>query len=188
MKPIIYLDMDGVCVDFTSAGIRANGKLPDVVLKRWEEEFPGEFYPNKALEVTMREFWKAIAVVGESFWIDLEEYEWYNQLLTELQARAKVIFLSTATYNPTCLSGKLKWLQKRFGEEFQDYIFTAHKYCLASSSTILIDDYYKNINEFRGSGGTAVLFPQIWNTNHHIEDKIKFTLEKVDEFLKNLSG
>ncbi len=51
----------------------------------------------------------------------------------------------------------------------------------ANPRSILIDDYELNVTEFRRHGGQAVLFPQIWNSNHRINNKIEFTLESVKQ-------
>jgi hypothetical protein len=39
MKPTIFLDMDGVCTDFASAGILANGRTPSEVFRLWSKSF-----------------------------------------------------------------------------------------------------------------------------------------------------
>ena len=44
------------------------------------------------------------------------------------------------------------------------------KYLLTAPGNVLIDDYTKNVNEFRGSGGEAVLVPSNWNTADLTED------------------
>ena len=186
MEPTIYLDMDGVCTDFASAGIRANRRDPTQVLATWDQSFRGEFLPYKVMALDRDAYWEAIARQGESFWINLQEYEWYPKLVCSLLEIADVVFLTSGTYAPGSLSGRLIWLQHRFGNDFQGYVFTAKKYLLANPWSILIDDYELNVTEFRQHGGKAVLFPQIWNSNCMISNKIEFTLESVKQSVNEM--
>ena len=178
--------MDGVCTDFASAGIRANGRDPTQVLATWNQSFRGEFLPYKVMALDRDAYWEAIARQGESFWINLQEYEWYPKLVCSLLEIGDVVFLTSGTYAPGSLSGKLLWLQNRFGYNFQGYVFTAKKYLLANPYSILIDDYELNVTEFRQHGGKAVLFPQIWNSNCMINNKIEFTLQSVKQFMNEI--
>ena len=172
-------------MNFPSAGIRANGRSPDEVFLIWEQDFPGEFYPYTVMNMTQDAYYEAIAREGTSFWIELEEYPWYRTLLDELSAIGEVMYLSATTYSPAGLSGKLTWLQQRFGVAFRDYIFTHHKDRAANAHAILIDDYEKNVHRFREVGGQAVLFPQIWNSNYpYRADRVAYTLGEI----KRLTG
>jgi 5'(3')-deoxyribonucleotidase len=186
MKAIIYVDMDGVCTNFASAGIQANGRDPTQVLATWNQRFRGEFLPYKVMEMDRDAYWGAIAQQGESFWINLQEYEWYPKLICSLREIGEVVFLTSGTYAPSSLSGKLRWLQHRFGPDFQGYVFTAKKYLLAHPWSILIDDYELNVTEFRQYGGQAVLFPQIWNSNCTITNQLEYTLESVKQFVNEM--
>ena len=183
--PIIYLDMDGVCVDFASAGLRANGFDPDQALQLWQGQALGEFHTYKVLGIDRDDYWQAIARQGEDFWVNLEAYPWFSQLYQALTDIGPVFFLSAPTRTPSCLSGKAKWLQRRFGGTFRDFIFTTHKHLLAQSQTILIDDYEMNINRFRQAGGQGVLFPQLWNGNYrHVSQRLDYTIGQVRKLHK----
>ena len=188
IEPVIYLDLDGVCTDFVSAGALANGQTPAEVLGKWEREFEGEFRPYVVMGVAREEYWQAIDDAGEAFWIGLQQYPWFTELYQALSDLAQVVFLSSATRAPSSLSGKLKWLQARFGRKFRDYIFTAHKQQLASPSALLVDDYERNVEGFLEAGGSAVLFPQPWNSNHHIEDRLEYALAQAREWYVGLAG
>ena len=188
IEPVIYLDLDGVCTDFISAGAVAIGQDPAQVLARWARDFKGEFRVHVVMGTERGEFWQALDDAGEVFWVELEEYPWFKELYDALSNLAPVIFLSSATRAPSCLSGKLKWLQARFGRKFRDYIFTAHKQQLASPSALLVDDYERNVEGFLGAGGSAVLFPQPWNSNHDIEDRLEYALAQAREWYAGLAG
>lgn len=186
MKPIIYLDMDGVCTDFASAGILANGRDPAEVFRLWHLSFRGEYHSYTVMGIDMESFWEAVAAAGEPFWVNLQEYDWYPELLRSLQNIGEVVFLTSGSYAPWSLSGKLKWLHKRFGRDFQGYVFTAKKHLLAKPAALLIDDYEGNVTAFQNHGGKAVLFPQVWNSNHEVTDRLRFTLESVERLANKM--
>jgi len=186
IEPVIYLDLDGVCVDFVSAGLRAHGFDPAQVLERWANGFRGEYRIHKVLGMPSRQYWEGIDRQGEDFWANLEAYPWFWELYNKLSALAPVIFLSASTRLPATLSGKMKWLQARFGPAFQDYVFTFQKQQLASPGALLVDDYDLNIDRFRTAGGSAVCFPQLWNCNHTIADPLAYTLEQARRWRQRL--
>ena len=53
----------------------------------------------------------------------------------------------------------------------------------AQAGALLIDDSDHNVIQFRNHGGQAILFPQIWNSNHHLPDP----LAHVERELNRLS-
>jgi 5'(3')-deoxyribonucleotidase len=176
----IYLDLDGVCVDFIRPAIDAHGYDTDAVMARWEANHPGEFYPDKALAMEMERFWDHLATLGESFWANLQPYPWFEDLYARLDELGHVVFCTSSTRAPACVAGKLRWLQDRFGADFQDYILTAHKDRLAHANAFLIDDFDQNVARFASRGGVGVLFPQFWNSNHHVRvDPVDYVLQKI---------
>jgi 5'(3')-deoxyribonucleotidase len=154
MKPIILLDMDGVVCDFVSAACVACGH-PGHAVTGWDF--------NTDFGMTMTEFWAAIDAQGLTFWRDLKEYPGFWRMYRELVKQADVIFLTTPSQSPYCISGKLQWLQERFGQDFRDFSFTPRKELLAGPDRILIDDSDSNIATFAAHGGRTILWPQPWN-------------------------
>jgi len=186
IEPVIYLDLDGVCADYVSAAIRTCGYQPEEIFELWKQEHQGDYRIHKVLGINRQTYWDTQSQAGESFWSGLESYHWFDDLYKSLGEIATVIFLSSASRAPECLSGKLKWLQARFGASFREYIFTGHKQQLAHRAAILVDDYDRNINKFRQAGGSGVLFPQIWNSNYPINDRLEFTLGQVKEWYERI--
>jgi len=182
IEPVIYLDMDGVCVDFISAGLLANRFDPDDIFIKWQREYLGEYHVHQVLGIPARTYWNAISALGAAFWANLDEYPWFWELYNTLAEIAPVIFLSSGTRAPATLSGKMQWLQNRFGETYRNYIFTPQKQQLASGGALLIDDYDRNVDDFTAAGGSAIRFPQLWNRNHPIQDSLAFTLGMVAEW------
>jgi len=188
IEPVVYLDMDGVCTDFVSAGTLAHDRIPAEILAEWERDFKAEFRPYVVMGLDKAEYWRTIDDQGEAFWTGLDEYPWFWQLYESLREIAPVIFLSAASRAPTSLSGKLKWLQARFGEGFREYIFTAYKQQVAGHLALLVDDNDRNAQRFTDAGGTSVLFPQPWNSGPRVENKLDYALARVRDWYASLTG
>jgi 5'(3')-deoxyribonucleotidase len=155
----LFLDMDGVCSNFDKAVATLHG-LPENPANRrrwnWFED----------LGLTVEEFWAPINEAGESFWENLEEYPWFRVLYKECHRMSNnVVFCTTPSFHPGSVSGKLKWLQKRFGTRFTNYIMCWDKTALANPDTCLIDDKPDNVRKFWGAMGEAILWPQPWNAD-----------------------
>jgi len=130
MKPIVYIDMDNVIVDFKS-GI---AQLDEKTLEAYEgnyDEVPGIFG-------LMQPMPGAINAVN----ILVEYYDVY--------------ILSTAPWlNPGAWTDKVKWIQKHFGKDkdsvlYKCLIISHHKNL--NRGNFLIDDRTKNgASEFEGT-------------------------------------
>jgi hypothetical protein len=159
---VIYLDMDGVVVDLARSMLRVFGQ------EHLLDENPGPLNEHmaKALGIDDSTFWRVIGAAGLRVWIDAPRYEWSVSLYERMKELAReVIFLSSPSWDPVSLAGKLMWLQYLTGEQgFRDYVFTSKKYLLAYPGAVLVDDRKSNIQEFEEAGGHVVLFPQPWNS------------------------
>ncbi|MEM7255565.1 MAG: hypothetical protein AAF493_29545 [Pseudomonadota bacterium] len=182
MSREIYLDIDGVCVDFIRPAFRAHGLEPDPLLGVWARDHVGDFFPHHGLGIDVDAFWTSIANAGERFWTDLEPYPWFQTLFSRLSELGHVVFCTSTTRAPSSASGKLRWIQKRFGREYADFILTAHKDRLAHPNAFLIDDYDANVEKFSQRGGHGIVFPQFWNSNHAVADqRIDYVIHRIIE-------
>ena len=179
-KPEIYLDMDGVCVDFIGAAFSAQGYDAEEMLKRWLEEHPGSLYPEAIMDKPAEKFFTHQELHSSDFWANLEPYPWFEKLYEELNRIGHVVFLTAPTGAPGCVSGKHEWLINRFGNDFHDFIFTRHKNRLAHPNAFLVDDMPFNTAPFSERNGHGVLFPQIWNELNHIEDRVAHVIEDLE--------
>jgi 5'(3')-deoxyribonucleotidase len=176
-KPIIYLDLDGVLVDFVSGALKTLGvtnyKIPPngYKIESW-----------KGVGVSTKEFWKAIDATNEHFWADLEKYPWSDKLVRLCESYGSVFILTSPSRNPYCLAGKMMWLKKHYPRLTRSVIMTPHKYLCAAPNRILIDDNDDKINKFIEYGGTGILFPQMWNTAHALNglDKVEYVETYLD--------
>ena len=161
-RPIIFLDLDGVCADFIGGVAKLTDNDRDEVYNNpiWQEENSYNRV-GEILGITETQLWYLISARGVSFWSNLETYPWFNDMYGELQDLGDVIFLSSPTTDPFCLTGKLRWLQGHFGKQYRRYIFTPLKDVMRFDNAILIDDKEETIRKI----SNGLLFPQPWNEN-----------------------
>lgn len=181
----IFLDMDGVISDFTTASLRLHGQ-PDA-LSTWPA---GERDIPKVLKLSRTQYWNVIDAQGSDFWSSLAPYPWFKELVGLVEEFAPMTILTAASLAPSCLEGKVQWMYRHFpkvkGKVFNRYAISVHKHLLAQPQRVLIDDSSANVEAFRSAGGHAILFPQIWNQNHAIQDRLEYVrgelqaLEKLE--------
>ena len=122
-KPIIYIDMDGVLVDFESALTKVS---PEML-----EKFAGEYDNIPGIFALMDPVPGALEAVDRL----KEKYDLY-------------ILSSSPWENPTALGDKLAWVKKYFGGDgpenifFRNVIFSSVKHL--NRGDILIDDRTAN--------------------------------------------
>ncbi len=179
----IFLDMDGVLTDFVSAALRLHGRLE--ALEDWPE---GERDIPRILKLSRTQYWKLIDEQGADFWASLKPFEWFSQLVGLVREFAPITILTAPSISPSSLEGKVRWLYEHFprenGRVFNSYLIGSQKDLVARSKRVLIDDADINVEAFRAAGGEAILFPQLWNSNFAIQDR----LEYVRTELHALSG
>lgn len=173
----ILLDMDGVCCDLQGEIAR----MHDVghLMSNWPAGFK---YVNEVLGISLEEEWSFIMKNRPRLWETLPEFSWFPQLYQSLSEMGNVVFCTSPTVDPVSTSGKLIWLQHRFGRQFRDYVMTEKKHLLARDDAILVDDDEDNVAEFAANGGHGVLFPQPWNggsTLTYDDSKVDQVVEAV---------
>ena len=135
----IYVDMDGVLVDFDGG----YEKLTGMTTKEADEKGP-EF------------FWKPISKAGAKWWITLK---WMPD--------GKQLWDYVKKYNPELLSapsreeasrmGKRVWVKRELPGVKLILRSADKKQEFASPNSILIDDREKNIEQWRNAGGIGIL-------------------------------
>ncbi len=139
----LYVDMDGVLVDFHKGAERLLG-----------EPLTQE---NKKV------FWKKLNKMNDSdfmnFW---ENLDW--------MPNGKKLWASVIKYDPIILSSpgfskasdikkaKEKWVNKHLIPSPTEVIFEVNKDIYADNNSILIDDLSKNIDPWRSKGGIGLLY------------------------------
>lgn len=125
MSKIVYVDMDGVLVDFES-GIDS---LTEQELKSYENRFdevPGIFSRMKPIEGAIESFQK-------------------------LTNHYNVYILSTAPWeNPTALNDKLMWIKDHIGEKAKKRVIFSHNKHLNMGDYLIDDRTANGAGDFKG--------------------------------------
>lgn len=170
----IFLDMDGVLSDFIGAACRLFERHD--VLTNWPL---GERDTPKAFGMSASQFWGKIDGAGADYWANLEPYSWNQELISLIKQTAPFTILSAPSLGVECPTGKLRWLRTHLGSGFRDHLFGHQKHFCAKPGHVLIDDSEPNVTRFREHGGAAILFPQLWNSNHAITDRLGYVTEEL---------
>ncbi len=155
----LYLDMDGVLVDFVNGAAGLIGFNPALV-----DHY--DFYA--AVGETKDSFWAKIRAAGAPYWSGLKAYDWHQQVYQECQKYGTVTLLSVPDKPPESDYGKKQWIYSVFGENFDSFFLGVPKHQLAARDAVLIDDSDANVEAFVAAGGRAILFPQPWNKNREL--------------------
>jgi hypothetical protein len=162
MQPIIFVDMDGVLVNLRKGlsdylGVDIENASND----EWNKHFYS--FSDKISDTALCQFYSKLPQTQEcmALWTAVKFYK--PLILTSISNRKPVIF------------GKELWC-------FQNLAITSDRiYCsptsagkqeYASKKGLLIDDYKKNVEQWREAGGTAI---------HHTS--IDSTLEQFKDFI-----
>ena len=168
----IYLDMDGVLVDFVG-GVLAHHNIDpseQAHIKSWD------FFQQ--FEIDEKNFWEHTAA-NTGFWRNLEPYPYAQGVIDYCRMYAEEVKLCTSGGCPAAASGKNDWAKMYFRMESKDVIHIVDKWRLAyMPGTILIDDSEINLAYWhnactaanRGLYAWSILFPQPWNTSRHFVD------------------
>lgn len=177
----IFVDIDGVLADFTSAALAVHDRAE--IMATWPA---GERDIPKVLGLSRTKYWKGIDGLGCEFWSELVPYPWFKELISLIESFGPFSLLTAPALAPHCLEGKVMWIYKNFPREngrlFGDFLIGREKHLLASPRRILIDDAEHNADQFTKHGGHSILFPQIWNRNHAVEDRLEFVESQLKQF------
>jgi 5'(3')-deoxyribonucleotidase len=167
MKTKVFLDMDGVLVDFVSGACAAHG-MPnpykvDPIKSR------GEWGIEALLGVSPAMFWKPL---GFEFWANLDWMPDGREILKQVEFFVdieNICILTSPCDTPGCIDGKREWIKNNIPEYRKQILVGAAKQFVAGPGKVLIDDYQNNTDKFIDHGGEAVLIPRIWNSSWMFE-------------------
>lgn len=168
---IVFLDMDDVLCDWMIHAV----KFHDTTLERLTEQPYGKWKPGdgrmayEIMGLSKRAFWAKIDE-APNFWHDLPKSAVFDQLRKIARSLSDSVQVLTKPHqHENCFAGKHHWCAKHlYGIPLT---LTESKHLLAKPGRLLIDDREQNVEQFRAAGGSAILFPQHWNSAH---DKAPF--------------
>ena len=145
---MIFLDMDGVLVDFSGYAFRLFGmQKPDKFDYGLGKYFGFQWY-DAPFE-----------------WDKMEPTKFGLQLFKDCCAVTPNVWILTCPFYgkgmERCIRGKRKWVRKHLGNREVPYItFTTYKWCCARPGSVLIDDCEDHIDAFVEIGGSGILIPE----------------------------
>ena len=176
----VYLDMDGVLVDFNRGVCKAFGRDdPSTNWKFWEN-WDGITSKNIS-DICNIDFWLNLNWTPEGMSIEQIVREKFDRNSRTTEA-TDIYLLTTPMPNSYSYTGKALWVNKHIPIYNKRLIVTpAPKSLLAGPDTLLIDDKDENIEEFRVAGGEAILCPRPWNKDSHLASQ---TVKIVKKYLE----
>lgn len=161
----VLMDLDGCLVNFAKGVMKAFNETEESLYPDWP---PGQFEMEIPLMQSLDDFWKTIDSIPH-FWESLEPMPDMEEILSTVEKHFDNIILCTSPpMSPEASAGKVTWIQEHLPKYARKFCITPCKELLAHSGALLIDDYDRNVDRFRGNGGNAILLPRRWNSNHQI--------------------
>lgn len=152
----VFLDMDGVLVDFISGAHEVHGR------KYIHDEYPrGCWNICDHWGITDDAFWAGVDGKFD-FWESLQPYPWLHEVLSLARHAGPVKLLTSPSKSPLCYYGKRAWCDRHIPKDIE-LIICKSKHLMATPQRLLIDDGDHNVKPWVDKGGKAVLFPQPWN-------------------------
>ena len=148
----IYLDMDGVIVNFD---------------KQFEDAFgmpPREFEEGFGIDM----FWKKIEERGVGFWRGMEWMPGGEALYNRI-AQHDHFLLSSPSKSDTSKIGKHMWKKDKTPNTKLILSRSYNKKNYADKSNILIDDRESNIQQWRDAGGIGILYKSAEQVNAELD-------------------
>jgi 5'(3')-deoxyribonucleotidase len=165
VSKVLYLDMDGVLVNFVGGVCRALGTTEEELIARHSPPVPWDLR-----KLFGRSFGEIEAKLDEGFWSNLDKYPWADELVEYVTGYfPNRVVLCTSAGRPgtsffhQAAIGKSLWVHKHFPEFADSMVMCCQKWHLAGGGKVLVDDSTKQVLEFASHGGTGIVFPQWWN-------------------------
>lgn len=174
----VYLDVDGVLVDWHSGAVQAVGGAYRIPTALDRPVMLRELLPPG---VSKTQMWRRINELGEAFWRQLPVYPWAPTLIDVCRQVAPMTILTKPSFHPSSVKGKVEWLHEMFGESFTDYVLTHDKAAACGRpGALLIDDHEENIEAWAATGGHAILFPHAANKRYReAHDPLRAILDEI---------
>ena len=170
----ILVDLDEVLGDFLGSFCRLfKLDLAETIEKRSQS-----WSLSRSLGMSDDEFAQPILDAGREFWAEVAPLPWMDDLIRVVRKASSgdwhIVTAPMGSDGPETddrqqeqavqvYAGKVAWIKRHFGYNFDRFFITAEKYMLAAPDRVLIDDSAANVNRFIKAGGRGILFPAAHN-------------------------
>lgn len=180
-EDIVFLDLDGVLIDFNKRALEFHSKIID-----WElPENRGIYKMEKIMGITIDEFWEPLNTFR--FWENMEWTEDGKEILSLCESYCghdNICLLTSPSAQPESSYGKVKWIKKHMPQYKRRFFIGCPKAFCARPNAHLIDDKMSNVVSFIKNGGQGLLLPRPWNPNYNLN-----TIETLKKYLEeNFDG
>lgn len=156
MKPVIFVDLDGVLCGFVQGVLRHHGRT-DIPISsvRWNIE--------TQLGITAEQLW---GDKGFDFWVNLDPLPDGMELLRLVEGLVgveQIGLLSSPCDTVGCREGKQQWVNKHLPQYRKRLFLGSAKELFAGPTKVLVDDYDGNAQRFYRAGGWSILPARPWN-------------------------
>ena len=155
----VFLDLDGVLVDFVSGACKALGKANP--------------YPQKTRDYAFWNIWPDIsftnvdAICTSDFFAGLRWMPDGRRILELIEknfGQENIYLVSTVMPNSQSFMGRMLWINRYLPQySGKTWLGRIPKSFLAGPDTLLVDDKDENIAGFVAAGGQGILVPRPWN-------------------------
>lgn len=161
-KPsVVYVDLDGVLADLHNILYRLHGHVldPSSATIRGRDAWD----LHKVFGIGWEQLWEPVTDDIVENMEKTAEADFIMSVLTPRDRPWDVVFLSSPMKHR--IDARERWLRKHYPDVLR--VFTRKKFlCCKGSSTLLIDDYYRNTDDWKRHGGDCILVPKLWNERH----------------------
>lgn len=165
-RKVLFLDMDGVIVDFFKGMKKITGKDPPK---------SGEEYNIYLMDTPIEPF-------DYDFWFNLDKTPEADMIINHAIGHfglEHIIILSKPIKTRGCRDAKEDWIAKHYPDLADNVFLGKKKWKLASATNILLDDHNENHYEFIKHGGRSVLFPRPWNDMAHVLNPLHYVFDQL---------
>lgn len=161
----IFIDMDGVLVDYYAGVCRAFGRTPWPYCCRLGE---WNFFRSEPLNLTDAQ---VAPIMGREFYANLDWLPDGGEIVTEAACLVgeKNVYLLTSPWDTEgCRDGKADWVKRHLPDYYRRLLIGSPKEACSYPGSVLLDDSEVNCRTFAGvkNPGRAVLVPRPWNARH----------------------
>ena len=165
MLKTVYLDMDGVLVDWVGGVFDLFGCGPHGQERiRQHDDVYTELSRQLDRKVTDAEVIHKVSLFSPDFWANLKWTKLGPDILrTCARAPSTMILTSPGSHSTQCAAGKTEWVRNNIPTLVGKTAILRDKWEVAHGKSILIDDKQSTIEKFEKAGGYGFLWPRPWN-------------------------